>query len=655
MTFAEATNAPAGPNPGKRPTPRFLGRLSAPQARIWLLIAATWVASLLGAGWLSTLPALSGLGVRVDWFWLAAGFYLAELLVVHLQFRRDAHTLSVSEVPMAIGLLMATPIDLVLGQVVGSAVALFIHRRQKPIKLIFNVGQLVLQTVAAVAVFRVVAVTPLEFDLLNVAGLAIALLAALLVGHGAVAAAIRATGGRETLKESLRVLAVSSAGTVAASLLGVVGAVTLVAAPEIWWIGFVPAVLVFVAYRAYVSQARDRQRISALSESATNLQLHPELDQAVTAAASQVLDLVKAERAAVILFSTLQDPRTYVTFVDSEGGGETMTPHRISWESDLKELAASGRRLLGTDELSTLGLILDGYKTKQAMIEVLKVGREPAGLLAGVNRLGDVSLFTDDDLHLLATLGSQLSTTLENARLSETLAEVLSLKDQLEALVEAKGRLVASVSHELRNPLTGVVGLAAVIREIAADRLDEDTLEMLDLILEQGNELSNILEDLLSHARAEAGTLSIRPEQFDLSDEVAYIASSQNFTVPVDLPTAWAFADRFRVRQVLRNLATNARRYGGPNVRVEISMHDSTVNASVIDDGPGVSASSESSIFEAYKSAHDQREHTGSVGLGLSISRSMAQMMGGDVIYRRIQGETWFTLTLPVIAVPVEV
>ncbi|CAN5723035.1 hypothetical protein BH18ACT6_BH18ACT6_03060 [soil metagenome] len=614
-----------------------------------------WVASLLGARWMWTLPAPSGFGVQVEWFWLAPGFYLAELLVVHLQFRRDAHTLSVSEVPMAIGLLMATPIDLVLGQVGGSALALLVQRRQKPIKLIFNVGQLVLQTVAAVAVFRAFAATPLEFDLLSVAGLAAALLAALFVGHGAVAAAIRTTGGRETLKESLRVLAVSSAGTVAASLLGVVGAVILVAAPEIWWVGFIPAVLVFVAYRAYVSQARDRQRIGALYESATKLQLHTELDEAVTAAATQVLDLIKAERVAVILFSTLQDSRTYVTFVDSDGSSEAMTPHRISWESDLRDLAASGRRLLASDELPTLELILDGYKTKQALVEVLKVGREPAGLLAGINRLGDVSLFTDDDLHLLAMLGSQLSTTLENARLSDTLSELRSLKDQLEALVEAKGRLVASVSHELRTPLTGVVGMAALIREIAADRLDEDTLEMLDLILEQGNELSNILDDLLSHARAEAGTLSIRPEQFDLRDEVAYIAASQNFTVPIDLVTAWAFADRLRVRQVLRNLATNARRYGGSNVRVEISMHDGTVTASVIDDGPGVPASAESAIFEAYRSAHDQNEHTGSVGLGLSLSRSMAQMMGGDVIYRRIQGETWFSLTLPVVAVPIEV
>lgn len=652
MTLAKTANAPS-PGPG-RPTKGLIGRLSTPQGRIWSLIAVVWVASLLGARWMWTLPAPSGFGVQVEWFWLAPGFYLAELLVVHLQFRRDAHTLSVSEVPMAIGLLMATPIDLVLGQVVGSALALLVHRRQKPIKLIFNVGQLVLQTVAAVAVFRVVAATPLEFDLPSVAGLAVALLAALFVGHGAVAAAIRATGGRETLKEGLRVLAVSSAGTVAASLLGVVGAVILVAAPEIWWVGFIPAVLVVVAYRAYVSQARDRQRIGALYESATNLQLHPELDKAVAAAAGQVLDLVKAERAAVILFSTLQDSRTYVTFVDSDGGGETMTPHRISWESDLRELAASGRRLLAPDELPTLGMILDGYKMKQAVVEVLKVGREPAGLLAGVNRLGDVSIFTDDDLHLLATLGSQLSTTLENARLSETLVEVRSLKDQLEALVEAKGRLVASVSHELRNPLTGVVGLAAVIREIAADRLDEDTLEMLDLILEQGNELSNILEDLLSHAKAEAGTLSIRPEQFDLCDEVAYVASTQNFNVPSDLMTAWAFADRLRVRQVLRNLATNARRYGGPNVRVEISKQVATVTASVIDDGPGVPASAESAIFEAYRSAHDQNEHTGSVGLGLSLSRSMAQMMGGDVVYRRIQGETWFSLTLPVVAVPIE-
>lgn len=205
---------------------------------------------------------------------------------------------------------------------------------------------------------------------------------------------------------------------------------------------------------------------------------------------------------------------------------------------------------------------------------------------------------------------------------------------------------MASVSHELRTPITGVIGLTELIREAAGDSLDAETSEMLDLVVEQGNELSNIIEELLVHARAEAGTLTVRHEAFDLVTEASTVAASHNLPDPAAPPSAHDLGDSLRVRQVLRNLITNARRYGGTTITVEIERRGDYYAASVVGDGSGVPPEAAESIFEPYRSAHDSVGQPGSVGIGLALSRSMAQLMGGDLTYSRVDGRTRLTLTV---------
>jgi K+-sensing histidine kinase KdpD len=345
------------------------------------------------------------------------------------------------------------------------------------------------------------------FDLRTVLGVLTANVVALFVGHLAVLTAIRTSGGTESLSETFRVLAVSSVGTVAAALLGVGSAVALVAAPELWWVGLVPVVLVFVAYRAYVAQSQDKGRVQALFDAATTLHQTPQIDLAVEAVASRVLDLVKAEMAVVVLTAARDDEGVFVTVVDTEGRRDIMIRQPTERSLDARSLISGPKgRIASERELLQLGSLVGRIEVRQALLVVLFAGGESVGFVAGIDRLGDVSAFDEDDLRVLATLGSQLSTTLENGRLTDTLAELQTLKGRLESLIESKDRLVASVSHELRTPLAGVIGLAAVIRESADETFDAETLNMLDLIVEQGNELSNIIEDLLTHARAEAGT-----------------------------------------------------------------------------------------------------------------------------------------------------
>lgn len=622
-------------------------------ARVWALSVVIWLLALGGVMWILSRGATTGFQESIGWWWLALGFYVAELMVVHIQFRQDAHTISMSEIPMMLGLLLASPAALILGQLVGSAIALAGHRRQRPMKLFFNVGQLTLQAVVGISVFLVVTRGEVSFDTRTVIGAIAAMLAALFTGHAAVFGAIWASGGSESLSETAKVFVVSSVGTVAATLLGFVAAISLMAAPQVFWVGLVPTVLVFIAYRAYVAQVRDKDRVSALFDAATLLHRTPEIEQAVASVAQRVLDLVKAEAAAVILFPTPDDPTAYLTLVDSMGTRESMSPRILADNSVVLSLTTHsyGRILRG--ELATrLGELLDGLPVHQAVVDLLTVEGKPVGLVAGINRIGEVSDFGESDHQVLATLGSQLSTNLENSRLTDTLTELRVLKNRLESLIESKDQLVASVSHELRTPLTSVVGLASLVRENAAAILDQENLELLDLIVEQGHELSNIIEDLLVHARVEAGTLKVFPETFDLAEEIAMVAASHNIDAPEYGGSLWAYADPLRVRQIVRNLITNAGRYGGPRVRIELHKSGDQVSISVIDNGSGVAPSAERTIFEAYKSAHGPAAQPGSVGLGLALSKSLAQMMDGELSYGRRRGETWFTLSLPGLPTP---
>lgn len=620
---------------------------------IWALVAGLWTAALVGVLWLTSLPTSVYFDIQLSWWHLAIGFYFAEVFVVHLQFRKDAHTLSMSEVPMILGLLFATPMALLIGQLVGSATALVAHRRQRPVKLAVNLGQLALQTIAAVAFFRAVNGRVTGLDATTVVAVVVAMIVALFVGHTAVLAAIRASGGRESIRETGWVFAVSFLGTVGATALALVAAVVATTTPEVWWIGFAPIVFVFITYRAYVEQSRDKSRIVALFDAATALHRNPQIDRAVVAVSESVLDLVNSEAALVAVYSKDDDAVPYITVVDSNGARNVMTPSP-GRDSDLRVLTRHNRAtVLESEDLAHLAKLFGhDYDARDAVAEILTVAGESVGVLAGINRVGDVSAFDDTDARVLATLGSQLSTSLENGRLTESLTEIRLLKEQLEALLASKDRLIASVSHELRTPLTGVIGLTSLIRETSAGQLDEETLGLLDLVVEQGTELSNIIEDLLTHARAEAGTLQIELVSFNLTQEALTVAASQGIEPPESVPEVWAVGDSLRTRQILRNLVTNARRYGGPTIRLAISSTPETAYLTLIDDGPGVPVEEVEMIFEAYRSAHNKSVEPGSVGLGLAVSRSMAHMMGGELTYERRDGHTWFTLSIPATSKP---
>ncbi|MGA8038717.1 MAG: HAMP domain-containing sensor histidine kinase [Acidimicrobiia bacterium] len=228
-------------------------------------------------------------------------------------------------------------------------------------------------------------------------------------------------------------------------------------------------------------------------------------------------------------------------------------------------------------------------------------------------------------------------------------------QEQLRASNDSKDKLLASVSHEIRTPLTAIVGLS---EEIVASRTSlggEELDELNGIIAVQSRELAELVEDLLVASRAEFGNLSIKPQDMSLMTEVESVVRGIRESHPTDKVIAVggdsdvvAWADPLRCRQVIRNLLTNAIRYGGTRIAVVVRRLGDLAQVVVIDDGDGVSEAEAELIFERYYRSDQSPTQPGSVGIGLAVSRQLAEMMGGTLRYVGADGEPRFELSLPV-------
>jgi len=223
------------------------------------------------------------------------------------------------------------------------------------------------------------------------------------------------------------------------------------------------------------------------------------------------------------------------------------------------------------------------------------------------------------------------------------------------ALMSAKDRFVATVSHELRTPLAAVVGFSELLKGGSLVGMEtEERNEIITTIADQAGDLANIVEDLLVVARADHGTLATVAVPVDVAAQCRQVI--ERFDSPTDIPIALApgavavraLGDPGRVRQIIRNLLSNAASYGGPEVSIAIHVEGETIRIGVRDNGSGAPEAQAEQIFETYHRAHAVSPTTGSLGLGLSVSRTLARHMAGDLVYHRVDGVTTFELQLPV-------
>ncbi|MGF1617326.1 MAG: sensor histidine kinase, partial [Acidimicrobiia bacterium] len=220
------------------------------------------------------------------------------------------------------------------------------------------------------------------------------------------------------------------------------------------------------------------------------------------------------------------------------------------------------------------------------------------------------------------------------------LGAISAIRSRLVELEASRAQTIGVVSHELRNHLTGVIAVAEMIRDDEASLQPEEVAELLELAHNQAVEASEVIEDLLTASRAQRGVFDAIPELVDLCPITETVirrtsVEGRNFVFDFSEGPVLAIADPLRYKQILRNLLTNAIRYGGDTVRVSIERIGSMISVVVTDNGEGVNPADVQAMFQPYRGGRQMKAVSGSSGLGLWIARGLAQKMGGDLTYRR--------------------
>jgi signal transduction histidine kinase len=220
---------------------------------------------------------------------------------------------------------------------------------------------------------------------------------------------------------------------------------------------------------------------------------------------------------------------------------------------------------------------------------------------------------------------------------------------RLERTVRDTDRFVASVSHEVRTPLTAVVGLSSVADEAWEELTPNERREFVRLIASQSREVASIIEDLLVAARAGGAGVRIDLGAVDIHHELETVIATlemegRHVTIH---GSGTAHADSGRVRQIVRNLLTNAVRYGGHSISATVRENGDEVELEVADNGPPIPQQAREAIFEPFAQGGSSAHRHDSVGLGLAVSRQLAELMQGRLGYDHRDGWSRFVLTLP--------
>jgi signal transduction histidine kinase/DNA-binding response OmpR family regulator len=284
-----------------------------------------------------------------------------------------------------------------------------------------------------------------------------------------------------------------------------------------------------------------------------------------------------------------------------------------------------------------------------------------------------VNAFTTDDQRLLSTLASNLAALVERVRLfSEVEATQIELQQRAAELEEANTRLqeldrlkdqfLANMSHELRTPLNSIIGFSEVLIKGQMGEMAAGQRQCVENIFASGEHLLALINDILDLSKIEAGRMTLELTAFDVPELLIEVKTtitplvarkSQELVMELDGDLPALTADRFRVKQVLLNLLSNANKFTPFEGQITVSCRladPATMLFSVADSGMGIRSEDQEIIFERFRQAggSSAREVAGT-GLGLAISKRLVEMQDGRIWVESEYGHgATFSFLLPI-------
>jgi PAS domain S-box-containing protein len=311
-----------------------------------------------------------------------------------------------------------------------------------------------------------------------------------------------------------------------------------------------------------------------------------------------------------------------------------------------KVFGAAGNDVIGKrfsellDDALRAGVFDFSNETREALyLRWLAYHRAPSGVLEVRTGTGRHLRVTDSKTAEHGTVSTIADVTDDMQRAEELSAS----REAAEAASAAKSEFLSSMSHELRTPLNAILGFAQLLERDRKQPLSARQLERLHHVLRGGEHLLRLIDDVLDLSRIEAGGMMISLESVRVHDVVAEVintlepmASRAGISMlPPELVEApHVHADRTRLAQILMNLGSNAIKYGrqGGHVQISVSQpHPAVVRIAVIDDGIGIPADKRDKVFEPFQRAGQESGPIEGTGIGLTITRRLAELMKGKV------------------------
>lgn len=299
--------------------------------------------------------------------------------------------------------------------------------------------------------------------------------------------------------------------------------------------------------------------------------------------------------------------------------------------------------------------------TREGLRGIMALGRKRSG-----------TGYSMEELRILRVLARQIATTLDNARLYEMEMEksaeldarnkeLLDKTVDLELANQAKSQFLANVSHELRTPLNAIIGFSQLMHDEVLGKVNVEQKESLGDILNSGQHLLSLVNDILDLSRVEAGRMDYELENTDLRPIIESVVTTVkpmlddnrhmlNVSLEDHLPRV--YVDGGRLRQILLNLVTNAIKFtpSGGQLRIEAGCSKGWCTISIIDNGIGIKPEDQKRIFHPFVQAG---KLPGSVvqgaGLGLALTKRLVELFGGRIWVESYEGQgSKFSFTVPV-------
>jgi signal transduction histidine kinase len=311
-----------------------------------------------------------------------------------------------------------------------------------------------------------------------------------------------------------------------------------------------------------------------------------------------------------------------------------------SQADDVPEYARRGAQITGTRSV-----ILAPMLWEDKGIGAISVGR------------AFVRPFSEKEIALLETFADQAVIAIQNARLFR---EIKEKSTQLEIANRHKSEFLANMSHELRTPLNAIIGFTRIVMRRSKEQLEPKQYENLEKILSSGQHLLQLINAILDLSKVEAGRVEVNAAEVALAPvleqcvktvEPLVKAPAVRLIRQFDGALPQVYQDEEKLRQIVINLLSNAVKFTQRGtVRVEAKANGESFAVAVADTGVGIPPDKLEHVFEEFAQADASSTRVyGGTGLGLTIARRLARLMGGDISVESSPGVgSTFTLKLPV-------